>query len=425
MAAETTPEGEEAPASFCVPVADRDTYNALVRVDNAIRDACLYGVLNDEDGMVLDRARRAVSLQRMTRGEAPLSGPDLYEWAKERATLIRPDRSRLVDGATFVLRGVEPLPALWGEGDELLWSPGQSTWVCGDTGTGKTTLILQLVLRRIGVLTGPLLGYPVAVDSRPVLYLALDRPIQVALNMARMVNLEDPAVLAVLRERLMVLDKPLGFDIAQEPDRLAEWCQGLGVGCVVMDSLKDMAMDLTKPDIGQRVNLAMQTVMAAAVDLLVAQHTAKPPRENRNARRVLADILGPAYLQAGVGSVLLLDGQPGDPMPKLRHLKPLVAPVGPIGVELTRDGRVVVRGEGDLLGLLRSSPNGLTARRAAEILEVTADPAAGQMRTHERALDRLADRNLAHKVMGKRGGAGGSAPAMWYPITNLLPPDGE
>ena len=56
---------------------------------------------------------------------------------------------------------------LWGQGDEILWSKGEALIVCGPTGIGKGTLTQQLMLHRLGLRLGPLLGLPVAVDPEP------------------------------------------------------------------------------------------------------------------------------------------------------------------------------------------------------------------------------------------------------------------
>ena len=89
----------------------------------------------------------------------------------------------------------------------------------GPDGTGKTPLVQQLTLGRIG-LRSRVLGMRVAVDERPVVYLALDRPMQAARSFARMVGEGDREALAA---RLIVWKGPLPFDVVREPFALADF----------------------------------------------------------------------------------------------------------------------------------------------------------------------------------------------------------
>lgn len=63
--------------------------------------------------------------------------------------------------------------------------------VFGTDGAGKSTLIQQVMLARIGLRSAEVLRFDVAGDDRPVLYLALDRPAQIRQSIARMVDLTD------------------------------------------------------------------------------------------------------------------------------------------------------------------------------------------------------------------------------------------
>jgi replicative DNA helicase len=103
----------------------------------------------------------------------------------------------------------------------------------------------------------------------------------------------------------------LPFTIVDKPRRLADWLTGLGVGTVVIDSLKDMAVGLTEDAIGAAVNMALQETVASGIELVDLHHqrTGQAGRKPRS----LEDVYGSTWLTAGHGSVVLLRGEPGDP----------------------------------------------------------------------------------------------------------------
>src|SRR5512132_4363398 len=74
----------------------------------------------------------------------------------------------------------ETIPAVWGDGERVLWPEGEGVMITGHQGVGKTTIGQQLVLHRIGLRAGDFLGLPVIKSDRPILYLAMDRPRQAA-----------------------------------------------------------------------------------------------------------------------------------------------------------------------------------------------------------------------------------------------------
>jgi Bifunctional DNA primase/polymerase, N-terminal/AAA domain len=154
---------------------------------------------------------------------------------------------RLCDAGSWALDEPEQIPAVWGRGEEVLWSEGEPTTIAGGQGAGKTTLAQRLVLSRIGVYGDEpmLLGYPVARDDRPVLYLAMDRPRQAARSLRRMFGEEHRALVDA---RLKVWRGPLPFDLMERPARLAEWASDLVPGCgtLVLDSVKDLVPGISK-----------------------------------------------------------------------------------------------------------------------------------------------------------------------------------
>ena len=54
---------------------------------------------------------------------------------------------QFVDGATFILDIPTTIPALWGEGNDVLWAEGESLMIAGPMGLGKTTLAGLLTAR--------------------------------------------------------------------------------------------------------------------------------------------------------------------------------------------------------------------------------------------------------------------------------------
>ena len=56
-----------------------------------------------------------------------------------------------VDGATFILDIPANIPALWGEGDEVLWAEGESLMIAAPLGLGKTTLGSLLLRAQLGI----------------------------------------------------------------------------------------------------------------------------------------------------------------------------------------------------------------------------------------------------------------------------------
>jgi hypothetical protein len=389
---------------------------ALHRLGTDLRNA--QGVLPADDAGVLARALRDVNRARVERGDPALTADllDLLGWALDH----EPDRGRLVPGGTFALDQPTTVPSLWGQGDEVLWSQGEPLFVVGPIGIGKSTVALRLVLARVGVGPTNLLGFPVVRDPRPTLYVAADRPRQVARNLHRMVHDSDRPDLDA---RVLVWPGPLGYDLAAQPTRLAEQCRDLGVGCVVLDSLKDVALNLADGDAGGRVNLALQSVIAEGVDVVVQHHVTKHGPDGRPPKE-LADVYGSTFITAGAGSVVLLWGRPGDPVFKLLHLKAPMAPVGPMDVELTLDGQVVVHEGRDLLGLLEQSPKGMTVTDVARLLYEVQDPDRPTVEKARRSLERLVARGVVHKTPGRRGGAN-PTPDVYHRGTNLLPPEGE
>ena len=207
--------------------------------------------------------------------------------------------STAVPGGDFVFNEPEEIPAVWGESARVLWARGEVLMICGPDGIGKTTVAQQALLAGLGIRPSSLLGLPLQPFGDRAAYLALDRPRQAARSLRRMVREEDRQA---LNERLTVWAGPLPFDfVREEPKTLAAFVQSLNASVLFIDSLKDVALDLSKDEIGGRVNLALQELVAAGIDTCVLHHQRKA-QPGAPAPRRLADVYGSRWLTAGVAA---------------------------------------------------------------------------------------------------------------------------
>jgi replicative DNA helicase len=259
--------------------------------------------------------------------------------------------------------------------------------IVGPEGVGKTTIAQQLVLARVG-LRARLFGMAVEADDQPVLYVAADRPRQAQRSFARMVPDE---YRAKLNERLLVWKGPLPFDLGSDPLQLTEFARAEGAGTVFIDSLKDIALDLVKDEVGSRVNLALQGVVAEDIEVCTLHHQRKG-REGAKPKK-LEDVYGSRWLTAGMGSVLLVWGEPGDLVVNLTHLKQPAEEIGPL--QLLHDhsrGLTSLYDEVDLRSLAEAAgADGLLVFDAAKAIFRTEVPDKNEVEKARRRLDRLAD----------------------------------
>lgn len=371
-------------------------------------------------GMALHHARRVCELGRR-RGvynasasavqlikEGAPAGRALESLVREAALLERAVAAdeardpRAVAGGDFIFEETAQ-GVLWGHGESILWPTGESLMIVSPTGVGKSTLAQRVILSRIGLGPDEVLGLPVARTSKRVLYIAADRPKQIAKSFRRMV---DPASRPTLDERLEVWKGPPPFKVAETPERLAPWVQEFGADTVVIDSLKDIAPGLSKDDVGGMVSQALQYLVAVDIDVLLLHHQRKAQAENRKPKAI-DDVYGSGLIPYTCGSVVLLWGKPGDPIFELSQIKMAEGEVGPLTVEIDhRRGAVRVMEGSDLLALLRDATNGLTAGDGARLLYQVTDPSKSETEKARRKLNDLVDKDLAHKRMGSGRGGG-------------------
>lgn len=293
---------------------------------------------------------------------------------------------RLVDGDTFLSEVPDDEPALWGSGEVCLWAPGESLMLVGPPGVGKSTLAHLVVFGTLGLLP-EVLGYPAPDTGRGVLYLAMDRPKQIARAMRRLRTEESRCT---LKERLTVHKGPLPVDLADDDAWILRQAQAVGATVVVIDSVKDLLPDLSDEKSASLYNRARQLCLAEGVEWIELHHNRKATAGNEEPKS-LDDVYGSRWLTAGAGSVLSLYGQPGDAVVRLSQIKAPSGELFPRFVAIDKDaGTMELYGAFDLTATLTNSgKNGLVAREAAAVIYETKKPSKSQIETSRQRLERL------------------------------------
>jgi len=321
----------------------------------------------------------------------------------------RAGRFAFRSGGAFILDTNPDAVPVWGSGSEVLLAEGEALIIAAPQGLGKTTLAQQFVLRRCGLVGDPLLGYPVQVGEGRVLYLAMDRPKQAARSFQRMVTAD---MRAGLDERLEVWEGPPPEDMAVNTDLLAQMCAAAGADTVVVDSLKDAALNLSEDGPGAAWNRSRQTALQAGVQVLELHHNRKKSQQSRAIGPSIDEIYGSTWITSGAGSVILLAGDPGDLIVGLHHVKQPADPVGPFKIVHDHDaGETSVFHAADLVALAWASRDGITAREAAEAMFETDNPSPNEKKKAERRLAKLVATGLLEVT--QTGDAGSKTPTKW------------
>ena len=129
----------------------------------------------------------------------------------------------------------------------------------------------------------------------------------------------------------------------------------------------------------------------------------------------IADVYGSNHLTNGAGSVLLIHGQPGDPVVTMLHLKQPDEDVGPLVVTHTESGDSVVNDKAtDIVEIVRRcGAKGATADDVAVVLLDKARPTNADKMKATRRLDGAVKRGA---LVAKKGQPGGSTPTptRWF-----------
>lgn len=334
----------------------------------------------------------------------------------------RTRHARKMSGSEFFLDLPDDSPVLWGDGKLALWIDGEPLLICGDDGTGKSTLDHQLIAARLGF-REDLLGYSVTPADGTVLYLAMDRPEQARRAGHRL--FPDAAEIdfrSSLSDNLAVWRGPLPIDVIAAPEALADWMHS-EFGPVVevhADSLKDLAMNLSDDRVGGAVNLAIQEVVSRGTNWVGLHHQRKSSGDNRFPDS-LSDVYGSRWLVAGQGSVLMLvkTGDSDKDQVEMRQLKEPADRIPPLLLQhdRSRGSTAVIEASDEPHDVIRAAgEEGATALDVAAGMfgKAKADVTAGEKKRADRWLARLVRNEEVIKRAGAKGGAGGSEPARFY-----------
>ncbi|UGQ15386.1 AAA family ATPase [Yinghuangia sp. ASG 101] len=322
----------------------------------------------------------------------------------------------VVSGWDFVTKTGADKQPLWGTREQTAWASGESLMIVGPPGVGKTTLAHQVVMARLG-LAAAVLDLPVAEGER-ILYLAMDRPQQIARAMARRVYESDEGV---LRDRLVVWQGPLPVTLDKEPDLLADLAAAYRADTVIIDSLKDAVSTMVDDAAAVAFHNARMRALRGGVEVMELHHQRKTPAEApRGGRPALDRVYGSTWITSGAGSVLFIQGEAGDPAVTIHQLKCVTGEIGPLPVVHDHDrGTTFVEDTYDPLTLLHKSPHGMTVRELACTLSGTPNPGRADVEKARRNLDRLVRTGLATKSPGAAGGVRGGQEARYQATAPL------
>jgi replicative DNA helicase len=378
------------------------------------------------------RNLQATGIRAAQRALAPDADPD--EIRTELEVDIRAERERAlasgtsrlsrysIDGWDFVTKTGADKQPLWGTREQTAWAAGESLMIVGPPGVGKTTIAHQVVFARLGIGTEAL-DMPVAQCKR-VLYLAMDRPQQIARAMARLVR---PEHQKLLRERLVIWQGPLPASLDKEPNLLAELAAAHGADTIVIDSLKDAVSTLVDDSLAVAYNNARSRALREDIQVMELHHQRKSNADApRGQRPTLDRVYGSTWLTSGAGSVLFLAGEAGDPAVVLHHLKTVTGEIGPLTVIHDHQaGTSTVEESVDIAELLRASADGLTAKRLAVAMTNDQRPEPGPIQKARRRLEDLVRTGLAVKVDGTAGGKGGGKETRYIASPRHIEPTAE
>lgn len=321
-------------------------------------------------------------------GEVGIGEPGPSDRAKRHTP--PPTRDRFRPGDEFILDAPEKVEAIWGRGEEVVWPRGEPFLIVGPDGVGKGTVGQQLALGIVGVPRfDRFLGLPVNPREGGVLYVAADRPQQIRRSWRRMVEEKDRAS---LRSGVTVWRGPLPFDLGADPDLFTPWLAQREARVVILDSLGALARDPASDETGSGIYRALMEATAEGFEVCSLYHPRKPEQTRKSSKRVntVADVYGSRWITAAAGSIVYLDGQPGDLIVHLRHLKQPADEVGPLTLRHDHDaGRTGLHESQDLVELAVS---GITAKEAAASIFDTSEPDRNEVEKARRRLDKLADR---------------------------------
>ena len=205
---------------------------------------------------------------------------------------------------------------------------------------------------------------------------------------------------------------------------LCDLARQAGADTIIIDSLKDVAADLVKDETGAGYNRARQLALVEGIELVELHHQRKSGSDGRKPK-ALSDVYGSVWLTAGAGSVILLWGDPGDPVVELAHLKQPSEEIGPFKIlHDAEHGTTLVLHGADILDLVKAKP-GLTASDAARLIfDIESEtPERKEVEKARRKLEALVRKGFVHRKDGSVGGAA-KQPATYWLVTHAEEMDG-
>lgn len=290
--------------------------------------------------------------------------------------------SYLIDGGSFIHDEPEGVTSLWGTGDRSLWADGEALIICGPQGVGKTTLASNVLSALIADHPTDILGVTVKPVDR-TLYLAMDRPRQASRALRRQLGHYSRDH---LDKRMTFWKGPPPHDLAKNTRMLTELADAAQADVVIVDSLKDAAIGLSDDEVGAGWNRARQALLASGRNILELHHIKKISGDKRPD---IADVYGSTWITSGAGSVILLNGNPGDAVVRFHHVKQPVEELGPWMLLHEQDtGTMTVHGQVDIVASAARS-GGLTVKDAARLVFETDTPDRNQIEKTRRRLNAL------------------------------------
>lgn len=199
-------------------------------------------------------------------------------------------------------------------------------------------------------------------------------------------------------------------------DLLAELAERHGADTVVVDSLKDAVLGLSEDGPAAGYNRARQAAIAAGVELLELHHMRKQGTAGGKPT-ALGDVYGSTWITSGAGSVIVLNGDPGDAVVELRHLKQPADEIGPWKVlHDSTTGLSSVFHATDLVALARANGD-LSARDGARALAETDTPTANDVEKARRRLVALV--KSGHLEVTQEGDRATNKPTLWAAVNPL------
>lgn len=179
---------------------------------------------------------------------------------------------------------------------------------------------------------------------------------------------------------------PPPHDLAKNTRMLTELADAAQADVVIVDSLKDAAIGLSDDEVGAGWNRARQALLASGRNILELHHIKKISGEKKPD---IADVYGSTWITSGAGSVILLNGNPGDAVVRFHHVKQPVDELGPwMLLHEQETGTMTIHGQVDLV-VAAARAGGLTVKDAARLLFETDTPDRNHIEKTRRRLNTL------------------------------------